>query len=94
MQNIYPSFHKNPKKGVEKSGGSSQTLKYQAPTKNETSPKAPENKEFIPPAPIVINASTWDGKSYKPVGKLGRVKQYVKRPFIKIDNIFKETFVG
>ena len=45
-------FHQNSKK-AEKSGKSStQSLKYQAPTKNETNPKAPENPDFTPPPPI------------------------------------------
>ena len=62
-------FHQNQKKSQK--SGSSQDLKYQAPTKNETNSKSIEAQEFTPPPPVVINAFTWDGKTYKPVGKLG-----------------------
>ena len=56
----------------EKAGNPAESLKYQAPTKNDPKQKSNENLDnYVPPAPIVINAFTWDGKAYKPVGKLG-----------------------
>ena len=65
-------FVQKQNKKSEKSGHPAESLKYQAPTKNDTKQKSTENLDnYVPPAPIVINAFTWDGKAYKPVGKLG-----------------------
>ena len=65
-------FIQKQNKKSEKSGSPTQSLKYQAPTKNDPKQKSTENLDsYNPPAPIVINAFTWDGKAYKPVGKLG-----------------------
>ena len=65
-------FVQKQNKKSEKSGHPAESLKYQAPTKNDPKQKSTENLDnYVPPAPIVINAFTWDGKAYKPVGKLG-----------------------
>ena len=65
-------FVQKQSKKSEKSGHPAESLKYQAPTKNDPKQKSNENLDnYNPPAPIVINAFTWDGKAYKPVGKLG-----------------------